>query len=199
MTIYDNNFLQNKQNMKTTIQKTHNSHTFHARSTSPVPTFLFFFLRGVTRQLQELDMSEKPVHRARCQRRWVGPWHTVPKPTSPVYGTGTLPQRCRKGTVRRELLGATGTSPCHEGVNTPNVAPKAASPQARATTRAHSSIIEKAHSKIKSNSCTTKSERRETKRNGTAMSEAILWAQCHSRRSRLNSITRFTPSDGILL
>ena len=45
-------------------------------------------MRGVTRRLLQNCTSRNAVHRARCQRRWVGP--------VPFHGTGTL-QTQRQG------------------------------------------------------------------------------------------------------
>ena len=54
----------------------HHAHTLHTRTTSPVPPFLIVhcFACAVS-SLPDCQclINKKPVHRARCQRRWVGP------------------------------------------------------------------------------------------------------------------------------
>ena len=51
------------------------SHTLHACTPSPVPHApMFVVMRGVTRHCDKTThVKKKPVHRARCQHRWMGP------------------------------------------------------------------------------------------------------------------------------
>ena len=84
----------------------------------------FVFVRGVTRQCHKTVHVGKPVHRSRCQRRWLGPLHTVPWSTTPVHGIGT-PHIDRSGEAAGN--GTTGTSlPAMRVTTPPTPSPNAA-------------------------------------------------------------------------
>ena len=96
------------------------THFTHARR--PVPTLLLCFHARCYSSLLENCTCRKTLHRARCQRRWVGPPGTRCR-SQPPRSTEPRPPSQRESERSREAEGTctTGMPPSHEGDHTPPI------------------------------------------------------------------------------